>query len=78
MIRDYWGINGKRTLHEEIMALSGKINDEILNALLSLKSIGNIGAHPEVDVNLMVDVLPSEAQQLIFFINYKSASKNYT
>lgn len=67
MIRDFWGIN-KRTLYDEINALSGKVDQTLIDALLSMKSIGNIGAHPEPDVNLMVDVDPDEAESLIQLI----------
>jgi len=70
MIRDFFGIEDKKTLHKEILALKGKVDDDVLDALLALKSIGNIGAHPEIDVNLMVDVEPKEASELISFIEY--------
>ena len=68
MIRDFWGINGKKTLFEEIKSLSGKVDIDLINALTALRSIGNIGAHPETDVNLIVDIDPSEAEDLIKFI----------
>jgi len=67
MIRDFHGIT-KNTLHEEIQALKGKENDDIIDALLALKSIGNIGAHPERDTSLIVDIEPDEANTLIEFI----------
>jgi len=67
MIRDFHGIT-KNTLYKEIIALKGKEDNDIIDALLALRSIGNIGAHPERDVNLIVDIEPDEAAKLIEFI----------
>ena len=33
--------------------------------LMSLKAIGNIGAHPERDISMVVDVEPGEVDELI-------------
>lgn len=68
MIRDFWSIKDKKTLHQEIIALSGKVDQALIDALLSMKSIGNIGAHPETDVNLIVDIDTGEAKSLIQFL----------
>ena len=35
-----------------------------------MRGIGNIGAHMEKDINLIVDVDPDEAQQLIVLIEF--------
>lgn len=69
MIRDFHEIT-KANLHQEIHALKGKLDDEVIDALLALKSVGNIGAHPKVDARLMVDVEPDEAAELISLIEY--------
>ena len=37
--------------------------------LKQLKDIGNIGAHPETDVSLIVDVEPGEAEALVSLID---------
>lgn len=71
MIRDFWGIK-KKSLHAEIDALRGKIDDDTVNALLAFKSIANDGAHPNEDIieniNVIVDVEPDEAINLIKLI----------
>lgn len=68
MIRDFHGITGKKTLHQEIKAIENKIDPEMYEAIMALKSIGNIGAHPEHDINLIIDVSPEEASQLVGLI----------
>ncbi|WCM86664.1 hypothetical protein [Acidovorax sp. NCPPB 3576] len=37
--------------------------------MMAVKSVGNIGAHPEQDVNLIVDVDPGEAETLLQLIH---------
>jgi hypothetical protein len=65
MIRDFHGVKRKRNLKQEIEAIKNKIDPQIWNAIDGLRKIGNIGAHMEKDVNLIVDVDPEEAQKLI-------------
>jgi uncharacterized protein DUF4145 len=67
MIRDFWGIK-KRRLKDEIDALEEKVNSETWDAIDSVRKIGNIGAHMEADINLIVDVVPEEAGLLIGLI----------
>lgn len=67
MIRDFHGIN-KGRLIDEINALKGVVDDAVWEAINGLKSIGNIGAHPEKDVNLIIDIEPEEASELILLI----------
>ena len=38
---------------------------EIVNAIDHVREIGNIGAHMEADINVIIDVDPDEAQRLI-------------
>ena len=65
MIRDFWEII-KPNLHSEITELRNhNVDGALVDALLGIKSIGNIGAHPEVDTAQMVDVAPEEAETLI-------------
>jgi len=64
MIRDFWQIS-KRTLNEEINELRGKIDTNIWQGIDALRKIGNIGAHMERDVNVIVDVDTDEAELLI-------------
>lgn len=67
MIRDFWGVSGK-SLHHEILAIEGKVDPVVWEAILDVKSIGNIGAHMEKDINLIIDVSPEEADLLIEMI----------
>lgn len=72
MIRDFWGIS-KKTLYAEIEALEAVIPPTQKKVLHSLRGIGNIGAHPEADINTIIDIEPDDASKLIkvieFFMN---------
>lgn len=67
MIRDFWKIK-KNRLVDEINELQGKIPAAQWEAINALRKIGNIGAHMEKDVNLIVDVESSEAKSLLKLI----------
>lgn len=67
MIRDFWGIS-KSTLFEEIAALKDKVPASQWQAIDAIRSIGNIGAHMQKDINVIIDVDPNEAKQLISLI----------
>ncbi len=67
MIRDYCGIK-KGRLIDEIDELKGKVDAETWKAIDSVRHVGNIGAHMEKDVNLIIDVDPKEASLLIWLI----------
>jgi hypothetical protein len=67
MIRDFWGVKEKN-LFEEINAIAGKVDPAIFDAIDAVRKIGNIGAHMEKDINLVIDVEPEEAQMLIQLI----------
>lgn len=69
MIRDFHSISEK-TLYDEITALKGVIPNGEWEAMDALRSIGNIGAHMEKDVNLIIDISKDEADKLIAFIEY--------
>ncbi|MEI5994795.1 DUF4145 domain-containing protein [Candidatus Enterococcus mansonii] len=69
MIRDFWNVR-KDTLLNEIKAIDNKVDSETKEVLHALRQLGNIGAHPERDINLIVDIEPDEANQLILFIEY--------
>lgn len=64
MVRDFWQVNGK-TLHAELQLIEPKCDPDLFKALMGVKSIGNIGAHPEMDINIIVDVEPGEVDALI-------------
>jgi hypothetical protein len=69
IIRDFWGIS-KARLIDEIAELQGKIDPTTWAAIDAVRGVGNIGAHMEKDINLIVDVDPDEAQQLIGLIEF--------
>lgn len=64
MIRDFWGITKSRLI-DEINELKTKVSSTQWQAIDALRSIGNIGAHMEKDVNIIVDIEPNEAEQLL-------------
>lgn len=73
MIRDFCGIS-KDTLYQEIITLKKKIDDgtapkgvseESVEAIDRIRGIGNIGAHMEKDIDLIIPVDANEAQLLI-------------
>lgn len=68
MIRDFWSVTGKTNLHQEILAIENLVDPVVWEAILSVKNIGNIGAHMEKDINLIIDVSPEEADLLIEMI----------
>ncbi len=76
MIHDFCEIS-KPTLAKEIGTLRVQVNEgngppgvshDTMDAIGHVKSIGNIGAHMEKDINLILDVEPNEAQALIDLI----------
>lgn len=69
MIRDFFGVQGKKTLHHELQAVEDQCDPELYAAMMAVKSVGNIGAHPEKDVSLMIDVEPEEAEVLLNLIH---------
>lgn len=63
MIHDFWDIHEKN-LNAEITQLKDKISPTQWRAIDGLRSIGNIGAHMEKDVDLIIDIEPQEAIKL--------------
>lgn len=63
MIRDFGGISRGRLI-DEIKALEDKIPAMQWKAIEGLRKIGNIGAHMESDVNMIVDIDEGEAEKL--------------
>ena len=68
MIRDFWKISNKPTLFQEIEAIEDLVSSDTWGAIDAVRKIGNIGAHMEKDVNLIVDVDPKEATILLQLI----------
>ena len=69
MVRDFFQVVGKRTLHAEFEAIKDRCDHALYDAMMAVKSVGNIGAHPEQDINLIVDVEPGEAETLLELVH---------
>lgn len=67
MIRDFWKIKDS-TLKKEIDALEEKVDADVWESIDAVRSVGNIGAHMEKDINIIIDVETDEAQLLIGLI----------
>jgi hypothetical protein len=67
MIRDFWGVS-KARLIDEIEGIKEKVDPLTWNAINVVRGVGNIGAHMEKDINVIVDVDPDEAGLLIELI----------
>ncbi len=76
MIRDFCGI-AKARLIDEIKELRERVDTdqapkgvthESIEAIDSVRSVGNIGAHMEKDIDLIIEIDPGEAQLLIELI----------
>ena len=67
MIRDFYKISKSR-LFDEINELQNIVPASQWEAINAVRSIGNIGAHMEKDVNVIIDVDPDEAEKLLKLI----------
>jgi Domain of unknown function (DUF4145) len=68
IIRDFWKVS-KRDLKAEIdeveTMVGHGVDPDTFGTLHAIRELGNIGAHPERDINLIVDVEPGEAELLL-------------
>ena len=64
MIRDFWNIK-ETNLSKAIGELEDKIPVTQWRVIDGVRRIGNIGAHMEKDINLIIDIDVDEAQKLI-------------
>lgn len=67
MIRDFWKVSKSRLI-DEIEAIKDKVDPVTWSAIDAVRSIGNIGAHMERDINVIVDVDENEAELLVGLI----------
>lgn len=67
MIRDFWQVKPD-TLYNEIQFIKDKISSDMWDVIDGVRKVGNIGAHMEKDINLIIDVNPEEAILLINMI----------
>jgi hypothetical protein len=82
MIRDFWQVHtrpaeprsklaraqDRKTLFDEIEAIQEWVDPVTWQAIDVVRRLGNIGAHMELDVNVIVDVEPEEAERLLGLI----------
>lgn len=64
ILRDFWQVKAGR-LVDEIDQIKDKVDPETWSAIDAVRTIGNIGAHMEKDISVIVDVDPNEAELLI-------------
>lgn len=67
IIRDFWGVKPGR-LVDEIDQIKEKTDPITWGAIDAVRKLGNIGAHMERDINLIVDVDPNEANLMISLV----------
>lgn len=63
MIRDFWKVK-KSNLKQEIEAIKDKVDSTTWKAIDAVREVGNIGAHMEQDINVIIEVEPNEANLL--------------
>lgn len=70
IIRDFWELpdNKRGNLGAEINFIKEKLDVDTWEAIDTIRKVGDIGAHMEKDVNVIVDVNPEEAELLIELI----------
>jgi hypothetical protein len=66
-IRDFWGVKAGR-LVDEIEQIRDRVDELTWQAIEAVRTIGNIGAHMEKDVNEITEIEPREADLLIGLI----------
>tara|TARA_R110002072_G_C7839624_1_gene524858 strand:+ start:415 stop:825 length:411 start_codon:yes stop_codon:yes gene_type:complete len=66
IIRDFWQLPKAKmgNLKQELEQIEEQMSPETWAAIDSIRSIGNIGAHMEKDINLIVEVDTQEAELL--------------
>ncbi len=67
ILRDFWQVTPD-LLYREIDQIKDRVDVEVWEAIDSIRKVGNIGAHMEKDINVIVDVDPKEATILMGLI----------
>jgi hypothetical protein len=67
IVRDYWKVKPCR-LVDEIRQIEEKVDPLTWAAIEAVRKVGNIGAHMEGDINVIINVDPQEASLLIGLI----------
>lgn len=64
ILRDFWQVKPGR-LVDEIVQVKDRVDPITWNAIEAVRKLGNIGAHMEKDIDVIIDVDPDEAGLLI-------------
>jgi hypothetical protein len=64
MIRNVFGV-ARRTLFDEIEAIKDLVAADTWDEINAVREIGNVGAHMQKDIDVIVDVDPDEADLMI-------------
>jgi len=64
IIRGFYKVSKSRLI-DEIKAIESQVEPKVYAAIDALRELGNIGAHPEKDIDVIIDVEPDEAAALI-------------
>lgn len=67
ILRDFWKVKPGR-LVDEIKEIAEKVDPHTWAAIEAVRRVGNIGAHMEKDIDVIIDVEPKEAGLLIALI----------
>lgn len=67
VLRDYWKVK-PGNLVNEIEQIKDKVDPLTWDAIEAVRKVGNIGAHMEKDINIIIDVEPHEADLMIGLI----------
>jgi hypothetical protein len=70
MVRDFFDIpsNKRGELGAELAYVKDKIDPQVWDDIQAVRAVGDIGAHMDKNVNIIVDVAPDEARLLIGLI----------
>jgi hypothetical protein len=70
IVRDFFSIpsNKRGELGAELAYVKDKVNAQVWDDIQAVRAVGDIGAHMDKNVNLIVDVAPDEALLLIGLI----------
>ena len=68
ILRDFWKVKPDNLI-KEIEQIKDKVDTQTYEAIDSVRRIGNIGAHMEKDINVIIDVDENEAEILISLLD---------
>ena len=69
IIRDCWNCK-ESNLSKAIQSISNKIDEQTLQVLNAIRQIGNAGAHPDKDTEVIVDISSEDATKLLKSIEF--------